>query len=433
MQKKSKLMIAGLASLAMAAGAHAGVKYIGTPGGTASSIVDLSGPSVDGVAYTEATFEANFGGDYTDAATNFGNGKPQVATWQLTTADQYVLEDIVAITKGDLIIDAGVIIRGQPRTSSSVFDAGALLVAAGSKIIAAGEATNPIVFTTASTTGGATGGRASGRGSRSPSRAILMTARSVRSAERTGRSSSMRRRTASEEDLAQEVFLKMFTRMDQFQGAVPFTHWVSRIALTTCIDHLRQHAFVGEGRHEALALPVVGGAFGQWRRGVSPVVDVLLHALEPVRHPPAPALDERDPQLRVLLEHPTADEAEARHLVLVRVRDHMQEEIVVVTIEARLGHVLRGGLVEHDRYAELLDEGPQRIERRVVECASADGVGSHHHRREPKLADCPLGLAHGRTHVHLWDDRGGPQAVAVGRAVVVDPVVVRTAEHLDDI
>ena len=31
----------------------------------------------------------------------------------------------------------------------------------------------------------------------------------------------------------------MFTRIEQFQGAVPFTHWVSRIAVTTCIDHLR--------------------------------------------------------------------------------------------------------------------------------------------------------------------------------------------------
>lgn len=46
-------------------------------------------------------------------------------------------------------------------------------------------------------------------------------------------------RRVAEEDLAQEVFLKMFTRLAQFQGAVPFTHWVSRIAVTTCIDHLR--------------------------------------------------------------------------------------------------------------------------------------------------------------------------------------------------
>ena len=46
-------------------------------------------------------------------------------------------------------------------------------------------------------------------------------------------------RRVAEEDLAQEVFMKMFSRLDQYQGAVPFPHWVSRIAVTTCIDHLR--------------------------------------------------------------------------------------------------------------------------------------------------------------------------------------------------
>ena len=46
-------------------------------------------------------------------------------------------------------------------------------------------------------------------------------------------------RRVAEEDLAQEVFLKMFTRLDQYKGAVAFTHWVSRIAVTTCIDQLR--------------------------------------------------------------------------------------------------------------------------------------------------------------------------------------------------
>ncbi len=46
-------------------------------------------------------------------------------------------------------------------------------------------------------------------------------------------------RRASEEDLAQDIFLKMFSRLEQYQGNVPFTHWVSRIAVTTCIDQLR--------------------------------------------------------------------------------------------------------------------------------------------------------------------------------------------------
>ena len=46
-------------------------------------------------------------------------------------------------------------------------------------------------------------------------------------------------RRVPEEDLAQEIFLKMFSRLEQYHGAVPFSHWVSRIAVTTCIDHLR--------------------------------------------------------------------------------------------------------------------------------------------------------------------------------------------------
>lgn len=46
-------------------------------------------------------------------------------------------------------------------------------------------------------------------------------------------------RRVLEEDLIQDVFMKMFTRLDQYEGAVPFPHWISRIAVTTCIDQLR--------------------------------------------------------------------------------------------------------------------------------------------------------------------------------------------------
>jgi len=41
------------------------------------------------------------------------------------------------------------------------------------------------------------------------------------------------------EDLVQEVFMKMFARLEQFRGQVPFEHWVSRVAVSTCIDRLR--------------------------------------------------------------------------------------------------------------------------------------------------------------------------------------------------
>jgi RNA polymerase sigma factor (sigma-70 family) len=43
-----------------------------------------------------------------------------------------------------------------------------------------------------------------------------------------------------EEDLAQEVFMKMFAKLDQFRGEQPLSHWVSRITTNTCLDALRR-------------------------------------------------------------------------------------------------------------------------------------------------------------------------------------------------
>ncbi|MCD6052020.1 MAG: polymerase subunit sigma-24 [Verrucomicrobia bacterium] len=48
-------------------------------------------------------------------------------------------------------------------------------------------------------------------------------------------------RRVTEEDLAQEIFLKIFANLDQYRGAVPFEHWVSRVAVSTCLDALRFH------------------------------------------------------------------------------------------------------------------------------------------------------------------------------------------------
>src|SRR6202795_3070569 len=43
-----------------------------------------------------------------------------------------------------------------------------------------------------------------------------------------------------EEDLSQEIFLKIFAKLGQFRADMPFEHWVSRISVNTCIDHLRK-------------------------------------------------------------------------------------------------------------------------------------------------------------------------------------------------
>ena len=46
-------------------------------------------------------------------------------------------------------------------------------------------------------------------------------------------------RRMSEEDLAQEVFVRFFERLDEYDGRVPLSHWVARIAVNRCIDLLR--------------------------------------------------------------------------------------------------------------------------------------------------------------------------------------------------
>ena len=45
-------------------------------------------------------------------------------------------------------------------------------------------------------------------------------------------------RRTSAEDLVQTVFMKVFANLDSFSGAVPLEHWVSRIAINTCLNQL---------------------------------------------------------------------------------------------------------------------------------------------------------------------------------------------------
>lgn len=46
-------------------------------------------------------------------------------------------------------------------------------------------------------------------------------------------------RRTGEEDLAQTIFMKVFAKLDQFSGTVPLEHWVSRIAVNTCLNALQ--------------------------------------------------------------------------------------------------------------------------------------------------------------------------------------------------
>jgi RNA polymerase sigma-70 factor (ECF subfamily) len=43
----------------------------------------------------------------------------------------------------------------------------------------------------------------------------------------------------SEEDLIQMIFIKVFQNIDGYAGKVPLQHWISRIAVNTCLNALR--------------------------------------------------------------------------------------------------------------------------------------------------------------------------------------------------
>ena len=59
--------------------------------------------------------------------------------------------------------------------------------------------------------------------------------------------SHLPRRTA-EEDLCQVVFIKILSNIGQYSGKVPIAHWVSRIAINTCLNALKAESIRPEIR-----------------------------------------------------------------------------------------------------------------------------------------------------------------------------------------
>jgi RNA polymerase sigma-70 factor (ECF subfamily) len=62
-----------------------------------------------------------------------------------------------------------------------------------------------------------------------------------------------RPKRTSEEDLAQMIFIKMFNHLDQYSGHHPFEHWLTRIALNTCLTQVQREKRRPECRWADLA------------------------------------------------------------------------------------------------------------------------------------------------------------------------------------
>lgn len=49
------------------------------------------------------------------------------------------------------------------------------------------------------------------------------------------------------------IFIKMFQKLPQFSGKVPLEHWVSRIAINTCLNQIQSEKVRPEIRHADLS------------------------------------------------------------------------------------------------------------------------------------------------------------------------------------
>ena len=62
-----------------------------------------------------------------------------------------------------------------------------------------------------------------------------------------------RARRTAEEDLCQMIFIKVFQKLSQFSGNVPLEHWVSRVAVNTCLNQIESEKVRPELRHADLS------------------------------------------------------------------------------------------------------------------------------------------------------------------------------------
>jgi RNA polymerase sigma factor (sigma-70 family) len=103
---------------------------------------------------------------------------------------------------------------------------------------------------------------------------------------------SHRPRRTPEEDLCQMIFIRVFQKLSQFSGKVPLEHWVSRIAINTCLNQIAAEKVRPEVRHADLSeeeqavvenLATTPEELAPDRRAASrQLVEHLLQTLKPV-------------------------------------------------------------------------------------------------------------------------------------------------------
>ena len=106
------------------------------------------------------------------------------------------------------------------------------------------------------------------------------------------------RRESEVEDIVQEVFLKAFSKLNTFRNESPFEHWLMRLTVRTCYDHLRAHQ-----RNREQMLAEITDEEVQWLEKVTssadPVADESASAARLVIHK---LLEHLSPESRLIIQ-----------------------------------------------------------------------------------------------------------------------------------
>ncbi len=117
----------------------------------------------------------------------------------------------------------------------------------------------------------------------------------------------------SEEDLCQMIFAKVFSKLDQYSGRMPVSHWVSRIAVNTCLNEIKRH----KNRREVREADLDEGE-----------ISLLSRVADPSRDNQLAAADARELVGKLLAVLSPADQLV---ISLLHIEEHSVEEVSALT------------------------------------------------------------------------------------------------------
>jgi RNA polymerase sigma-70 factor (ECF subfamily) len=104
------------------------------------------------------------------------------------------------------------------------------------------------------------------------------------------------RRESEVEDIAQEVWLKAFEKLNGFRGEAPFEHWLMRMTVRTCYDFLRGHQ-----RNRESSFSDLSGPESEWLERFVTAPETAGENAEAARLLVGRVLERLSPQARLVI------------------------------------------------------------------------------------------------------------------------------------